>query len=159
GETSGDYSGFSVSMPDSNTVAIGARHNDGNCFQSCGHVRVYAWDGISWSQKGTDIDGEFAFDESGFSVCMPDINTVAIGALGNPGAGNNGNGHARVYQWNGGAWVQKGADIDGYAAGDWLGITLSMPDSNVIAVGAPNSGGGYTKIYTWDGTSWTQKGV
>jgi hypothetical protein len=40
GEAGGDISGWSVSMSDSNTVAIGAPNNNGN--QGAGHVRVYA---------------------------------------------------------------------------------------------------------------------
>jgi len=42
GESSGDYSGYSVSLSnDGNTVAIGAYGNDGNVYYS-GHVRVYS---------------------------------------------------------------------------------------------------------------------
>lgn len=40
GETSYDYSGRSVSMPDANTVAIGAVGNGGGG-KNAGHVRVY----------------------------------------------------------------------------------------------------------------------
>ena len=40
-------------------VAIGAYRNDGNGIDS-GHVRLYAWDGSSWVQRGSDIDGEAA---------------------------------------------------------------------------------------------------
>jgi hypothetical protein len=51
---------------------------------------------IAQTQKGADIDGEAEFDESGFSVSMPDAQTVAIGAPGNDGSGTNA-GHVRVY--------------------------------------------------------------
>ncbi|MFM7586780.1 MAG: hypothetical protein ACKO6M_07165, partial [Bacteroidota bacterium] len=37
------------------------------------------------TQKGADIDGEAAGDNSGYSVSMPDANTVAIGAIYNDG--------------------------------------------------------------------------
>ena len=51
-----------------------------------------------WSQRGADIDGEAANDESGFSVSLSaDGNTVAIGALYNDGNGSN-SGHVRVYK-------------------------------------------------------------
>ena len=40
-------------------VAIGAYGNDGNG-SDAGHVRLYAWDGSSWVQRGSDIDGEAA---------------------------------------------------------------------------------------------------
>ena len=42
-------------------VAIGAYGNDGNG-SDAGHVRLYAWDGSSWVQRGSDIDGEAAGD-------------------------------------------------------------------------------------------------
>ena len=65
-------------------------------------------------QQGLDIDGEAAFEYSGHSVSLSgDGNTLVVGALGN----DNLAGHARVYDWNGSAWVQRGDNIDGEAAG------------------------------------------
>ena len=49
---------------DGTRVAIGATVNDGNG-TSAGHVRVYAESGGTWTQVGTDIDGEAAYDYSG----------------------------------------------------------------------------------------------
>jgi hypothetical protein len=162
GEAAGDYSGISVSMPDANTVAIGAMNNDGNGNRA-GHVRIYSWNGTAWIQKGLDIDGEAAVDESGYSVSMPDANTLAIGAPYNDGNGSNA-GHVRIYAWNGTAWVQKGLDIDGEAAGDISGWSVSMPDANTVAIGAPFNDGngnlaGHVRIYSWNGTAWVQKGL
>ena len=57
-------------------------------------------------QKGADIDGEAAGDQSGSSVSMPDANTLAIGAPFNNGNGTSA-GHVRVYNWSGTAWVKK----------------------------------------------------
>ena len=52
-------------------MAIGARYNDdyGN---NSGHVRIYEFQSNnSWSQLGSDINGETANDESGFqSLCL-----------------------------------------------------------------------------------------
>jgi Secretion system C-terminal sorting domain len=165
GEAVGDGSGFSVSMPDANTLAIGAPGNGGNgLYAGAGHVRVYSWSGTAWGQKGADIDGEAVEDESGGSVSMPDANTLAIGARGNDGNGP-GAGHARVYSWSGTAWVQKGVDIDGEAAGDGSGGSVSMPDANTLAIGASYNDGfgltdaGHVRVYDWSGTSWVQKGV
>jgi hypothetical protein len=162
GEAAGDESGYSVSMPDSNTVAIGAPKNDGNGTDA-GHVRVYEWDGSVWMQKGADIDGEAAGDNSGWSVSMPDVNTVAIGAPKNDGTGTDA-GHVRVYEWDGSVWVQKGADIDGEAAGDLSGWSVSMPDANTVAIGATKNDGtgpdaGHVRVYEWNGSAWVQKGA
>jgi hypothetical protein len=162
GEAADDQSGYSISMPDANTVAIGADRNDGKA-TFAGHVRIYSWNGSAWTQKGADIDGEAANDQSGNSVSMPDANTLAIGAWGNDGKATNA-GHVRIYSWNGSAWTQKGADIDGEAAGDVSGYSVSMPDANTVAIGAvynseKASFAGHVRIYSWSGSAWTQKGA
>ncbi|HBH05727.1 MAG TPA: hypothetical protein DDX92_03895 [Flavobacteriales bacterium] len=162
GEAAGDQSGYSVSMPDAQTVAIGAILNDGKGV-SAGHVRIYTWNGTLWIQKGTDIDGEAARDLSGYSVSMPNANTVAIGAYENDGSGPN-SGHVRIYAWNGTAWIQKGADIDGEALRDGSGWSVSMPNANTVAIGAPTnngngSGSGHVRVYSWNGSAWAQKGA
>ena len=87
-------------------------------------------------QKGQDIDGEAAGDQSGYSVSMPDANTIAIGAPFNNGNGNE-SGHVRIFKWNGSGWVKKGADINGTVANDNLGLTVSMPDSNTVGNTCP----------------------
>ena len=164
GEAGNDASGCSVSMPDAYTVAIGAFANDGTATDA-GHVRVYfSWnDWSGYSQKGADIDGEAGGDQSGYSVSMPDANTVAIGAFANDGTAKDA-GHVRVYSWSGSAWVKKGADIDGEAGGDNSGYSVSMPDSNTVAIGAPYNDGtatdaGHVRVYTWSGSAWVKKGA
>lgn len=161
GEAANDNSGQAVSMPDANTIAIGAAQNDGNG-GSAGHVRIYEWNGNAWIQKGGDIDGEASGDLSGYSVSMPDANTVAIGGFNNDGNGNN-SGHARIFVWNGSAWIQKGSDINGEAADDNSGFSVSMPDANTVAIGAPLNDGngtsaGHVRIFSWNGNAWIQKG-
>ncbi len=156
GEHENDHSGFSVSMPDANTVAIGAPDND----DGRGHVRVYSWNGSAWLQKGVDIDGERKGDHSGFSVSMPDANTIAIGAPENYDSLFSG--HVRVYYWSGTAWVQKGVDIDGQTQSEGSGWAVSMPDANTIAIGAPGHNlkcSGLVRVYSWSGATWVQKGV
>lgn len=161
GEASGDQFGYTVSMPNANTVAIAAPFNDGS-FNNAGHVRIFEWNGSSWAQKGADIDGEAAGDNSGWSIDMPNANTIAIGAPKNAG-GIYLNGHTRVYSWNGTAWVQKGIDINGTNIGDNSGFSVSMPDSNNIAIGSPyngtnNTNSGKVMLYSWNGTQWIQNG-
>lgn len=163
GELPADNSGSSLSMPNSNTIAIGARGNDGNG-SSSGHTRIFEWNGNSWIQKGQDIDGEAASDFSGWSVSMPDQNTVAIGARSNNGVGGVDCGHTRVFKWNGSSWVQKGADIDGEAPFDYSGTAVIMPDSNTVAIGATENDGngslsGHVRVFSWNGMNWVQKGL
>jgi hypothetical protein len=76
-------------------------------------------------------------------------------------------GRVHVYALGASGWVQRGADIDGEAAGDWAGrassaVSLSA-DGLTMAVGAHGNGGagfraGHVRIYNWDGSSWVQRG-
>jgi len=164
GEASGDQSGFSVSLSDDGeTVAIGAHGNDGHGSQS-GHVRIYQLRGGSWTQVGTDIDGEAGSDHSGWSVSLSDDGkTVAIGGLYNDGNGDR-SGHTRVYQFIGGSWTKVGSDIDGEAAVDLSGWSVSLSaDGKTVAIGAlwndgNGSDSGHTRVFEWIGGSWTQVG-
>ena len=97
------------------------------------------------NQIGSDIDGETAGDYSGVSMSLSSDGTiVAIGAYGNDGAAANA-GHVRVYEWNGSAWTQKGADIDGEAADDQSGYSVSLSsDGTILAIGADSNDGNGT---------------
>jgi len=162
GEGSNDYSGTSVSLSaDGTIVAIGAIFNDDNGLIDIGHVRVWAWNGTAWIQRGQDIDGETAFDNSGYSVSLSaDGTIVAIGAIRNLGY----RGHVRVWAWNGTAWIQRGQDIDGEAADDRNGTSVSLSaDGTIVAIGATDNDGngsnsGHVRVWAWNGTAWVQRG-
>lgn len=161
GEAEYNYSGRSVSLSSDGTiVAIGADMNNGNG-ASAGHVRVYFLDGANWTQRGQDIDGEAAGDQSGWSVSLSsDGSVLAIGALGNDENGNVA-GQVRVYYWNGSNWIQRGLDIDGEAENDQSGFSVSLSsDGLVLAIGTPRGSGetGYVRVYYWNGSNWLQRG-
>jgi len=165
GEAAEDWFGFSVSLSSDGTrVAIGALFNDGNGSMS-GHVQVYEYNNGSWTQLGSDIDGEAPGDLSGVSVSLSSDGTrVAIGAHFN---GDNGteSGHVRIYEYSTGSWIQIGADIDGSAAGDYLGYSVSLSSNGYkLAIGAPqgigiSSDSGYVRVYEYSAGSWTQLGA
>ena len=166
GEAANDRSGNSVSLnADGDRVAIGAYLNDGNGSSNSGHVRVYEYSGGSWSQLGSDIDGEAAGDDfSGFSVSLnSDGDRVAIGAIYNDGTGGDA-GHVRIYEYSGGSWSQLGSDIDSEAAGDRSGYSVSLnSDGDRVAIGATYNDGsfsdaGHVRVFSWNGSSWTQLG-
>ena len=165
GEAANDQSGYSVAMSaDGNRIAIGARYNDGSG-NNAGHVRVYTLANGTWTQTGADINGEAAGDNSGWSVAMSaDGNRIAIGAPYNDGSAPEA-GHVRVYSWDGTAWTQTGADINGEAGIDWSGSSVAMSsDGNRIAIGASMNDGtggaaGHVRVYSWNGTAWTQTGT
>jgi len=164
GEAAGDKSGHSVSMSsDGLTVAIGANHNDDNGNDS-GHVRVYEYVNSTWEQKGSDINGEAINDQSGQSISMSsDGSIVAIGARWNDGNGSN-SGHVRVYEFDSTDWVQKGSDIEGEAAGDHSGTSVSISsDGLTVAISAGwndgnGSNSGHVRVYEFVNSTWTQKG-
>lgn len=165
GEAEDDRSGSSVSLSsDGSIVAIGASRNDGNGSDS-GHVRIYENMGGTWTQIGDDINGEAAEDRSGDSVSLSsDGSILAIGASRNDGNGSD-SGHVRIYENIGGTWTQVGADIDGEAADNWSGISVSLNiDGGIVAIGARfNSGNGtasgHVRIYENIGGIWTQAGA
>lgn len=154
-----ERSGTSVSLSsDGSVMAIGAYLGGGG---NRGQVRVFEWDGTSWVQRGTNIDGEVADESSGFSVDLSDDGTVvAIGAFTNTSR----TGLARVYEWNGSAWSKRGQDLAGEAIGDEAGWSVSLSaDGNTVAVGAykNDDGGtnaGHVRVYTYGGSTWTQLG-
>jgi hypothetical protein len=171
GEAVGDYSGHSVSLSsDGLTVAIGAINNSENGISS-GHVRIYKWGGNTgvWVQKGIDLDGETAGDNSGWSVSLSsDGLTVAISSPFSAGSGT-GSGHVRIYEWNETTeeWVQKGTDIGGETVGDYSGWSVSLSsDDLIVAIGSAYNDGngsnsGHVRIYEWGGNTvgWVQKGA
>ena len=165
GGAAGDTFGESVSLSsDGSRVAIGASNNDGTA-GGAGHVRVYGWSGSAWSQIGSDILGEAGSDYSGRSVSLSgDGTTVAIGATGNDGGGS-GSGHTRVYRVSGGVWTQLGSDIDGEAAGDKSGSSVSLSDDgNRVAIGATSNSSaintaGHVRVFDWTGSAWVQAGA
>jgi len=159
GESAEDGSGAVSLSSDGNRLVIGAGGNDGNGSES-GHARIYQWSGMAWTQLGADIDGEAAGDNSGDSVSLSsDGNRLAIDA---PFANGTNSGHVRVYEWSDSTWTQLGADIDGEAAGDSSGGSVSLSfGGNRLAIGAPYNGSssGHVRIYQWSGMAWTQLGT
>lgn len=114
---------------------------------------------IAQTQIGLDIDGEAADDWSGWSVSLSsDGSIVAVGARGNDANGSN-SGHVRVLQNVAGTWTQVGGDINGQAAGDTSGYSVSVSENgNIVAIGAPGNGAGYTRVYQNVSGNWAQIG-
>ena len=110
-----------------------------------------------WLQLGDDILGETGSNHLGQSVSLSaDGTIVAAGSIYNDGGGKGSStGHVRVYKWNDSAWNQLGDDIDGEAASDYSGWSISLSDDGtILAIGAiyndgggPNSG--HTRVYDY----------
>ena len=85
-----------VAAHDATNAAPVSADNGGG--ENAGHARVYEWSAGGWQQMGADIDGEAAYDESGYSVSLSaDGARLAVGAYVNDGGGDEA-GHARVYE-------------------------------------------------------------
>ena len=145
---------------DGNTVSIA----DFGAESTAGQVRVWDWNGSAWIQKGTDLVGEAPGDAVSSISMSSDGNTIVVGASYNDGNGTDA-GHARVYDWNDSAWVQRSNDVDGESSTDYRGqsVTISA-DGNILALSSPgnNSNGndsGYVRVYTWSGAAWVAMGT
>ena len=165
GEAPWDNFGLSVSLSDDGKrLAVGAPMADGNDLGS-GQVSVYQWSGSDWVQLGVAIEGEKENNFSGQSVSLSSGGQrLAIGAPFNDGNGRW-SGHVRVYEWSGMAWAQLGTDIDGEAAEDRSGNSVSLSsDGSRLAIGAPRNSdnaidSGHVRAYQWSGVAWRQLGA
>lgn len=129
GQNTGDESGTSVSLSgDGGIVAVGAPQSGMNGSDS-GQVRVFKNIGGTWTQLGSDIDGESSQDLSGHSVSLnSDGNILAIGA-----PFNRVRGHMRVFEDNAGTWSQVGMDIDGEDRSSSYGWSVGISDDGRVA--------------------------
>jgi hypothetical protein len=71
----------------------------------------------------------------------------------------------RIYEYSAGSWTQLGADIDGEAAYDYSGHSVSLSsDGTRVAIGAYDNDdngtqSGHVRIYEYSAGSWTQLGA
>jgi hypothetical protein len=118
----------------------------------------------TWAQVGGDLNGEAADDRFGHVVALSSDGTrLAVGSFQNDGTGSNA-GHVRVFDLVGGTWTQVGGDIDGEAAGDNFGISVTLSsDGTRLAVGGYQNDGtgsnaGHVRVFNWSGSAWIQLG-
>jgi len=163
----GDFFGHSVAISmDGRMVAVAARFYDRVDDSNDGTVSVFQYISAdnTWSQVGNNIDGEAPGDEFGLSVSLSaDGTIVAIGAVNNDSNGNNESGHVRVYQFQNSDWVQLGSDIDGIAAGDRLGQSVSLSADGltfaVVAIVDTGSDTHISRVFQYDASQgWMQMG-
>ena len=117
-----------------------------------------------WTQVGANIDGEAKYDHFGQSISINSDGSVVI--IGAPGADTNGSnsGQVKIFRNIGGTWTQVGDDLNGEAAVDRFGASVSInSDGSIIAIGAPsNNGNGYdsglVRVYKNNSGTWTQIG-
>lgn len=163
GENAGDWFGDNISLSsDGSTVAIGtSRNSESQSNSGTGQVEVYRNISGTWTQIGSDINGEVN-DRIGESISLSsDGNIVAFGAPSSYGF----RGCARVYRNISGTWTQLGADILGKNSTDFCGSTISLSsDGNILALGSylnadngPQSG--QVRVFNNISGNWTQIGT
>ena len=159
------FFGCSVAMSrDGNHAAVGGYQSN----SGAGHLRVFAKSGGSWSQRGSNINGTASNEYFGTSVALSSDGTrVLSGAYGAASSGSSNVGKVRVYDWNGSAWAQVGADIVGEQAEEYFGYAVGINDSGsrIAASGhlydyAGIADVGRTKTFEYDASSstWVQVG-
>ena len=144
GKAENDYHGRSVSLSgDGLTLAVGATGVSSNT----GASRIYKYDSSTWTQLGEDINGTDAEDYHGNSISISSSGTtLAVGAWGH----DSYKGTARVYRYASSSWGQIGEDLDGEAADDYQGWSVSLSSNGLtLAVGAygHDSNKGTVRIY------------
>ena len=138
GESSGDQSGYSVSLSkDGSTVAIGAIYNDGNGNgNESGHVRVYYNDGYWWQKLGNDIDGVVYNANSCWPVSLNNDGTRVI--IGQSSINMN---IVKIYEYDALInvdWIELGQTIYGKNILDKFGYSVGMNGiGDKIIVGSP----------------------
>ena len=161
-ECTGQNLSLSLS-PNGNMLAIGNRSNDDNG-TNAGQVRVYENQNGDWTQIGQNINGNSSGDLSGRSISLSANGSIlAIGALGGDGNGVN-SGRVKVYENQGGNWIQVGQDINGEAEQDRSGRSVSLSaNGNIVVIGANQNDGngdnsGHVRIYQNQNANWVQIG-
>jgi len=161
GVAAGDFSGYSVNLSDDgSTVAIGSYGADNSTPVETGHVRVFAWNGGSWVQRGTALEGDDVNDNFGISLSLNDDGSILAAGSSTHGNGTTNYGLVRTYQWGGAAWSQIGSDIVG-GNNQRLGASVSLDsDGNTMLIGAigNTSTAGHMRVYEWISSNWVQQG-
>jgi len=160
GESKNDRAGAVAISSDGTVIAIGASHNDGIGDRS-GHTRIFKYNGSSWAQVGSDIDGVAIRDFSGTSVALSaDGNTVAIGSpFYEATATIFSTGHVRVYILDSGTWKKHGEDIVSEPRRrDLFGSALAFSSiDNMLVIGAPSNKinrPGFVSFYSFEDKKW-----
>jgi len=153
GKSLSDAFGAAVSLSADGTImAVGAPGNS-DAGRSAGALRVYAWDGSDWSQRGIDINGAAAEDSEGFPVSLSaDGSVVASNSPGYRTSTGSGKrvGRVRIHEWDGAEWKQRGDDFLGLG----YGLLPLDGDGKVVALNR----GGSIQVLEWNGTAWVQLG-
>jgi hypothetical protein len=140
GEAAYDQFGAAVSISDNGrTLAVGAPQNDGGG-SNAGSVRIYNWNDTTWTQEGSDIDGNSSNLNAGSNVELSgDGKTLGILST---------NCTYKYFRKSSSTWSEISSNIG-------LGRSTSFSfDGRLVAVSNIN----HVDVYYDNGTDWTKKG-
>ena len=154
-----EFFGTSVSLSSDGTrVVIGS----GGGTVDPPYARIYEYTAspvAGWNQLGGDISDGLASTVTSPSVSISaDGTRVAVGFVMSAATA----GTTKVYEYSAPNWTQVGVNINGEAAADQSGWSVSLNiDGTILAIGSnPATVGSlsYTKIYQYSNPSWAQIG-
>ena len=117
-----------------------------------------------WEQIGSTFNGGDINTRFGETVSISgDGSVIAVGGREEPGPFPS-KGQVKVYVNTGGAWTQRGGNLDGDSVIDYFGQSASVSSDGLrLVVGAPGYGGsgntnlrGRVYVYDWNGTAWSE---
>ena len=120
--------------------------------------------GSEWEQIGSTFNGADINTRWGEAVSISgDGSVIAVGGREEPGPFPS-KGQVKVYVNTGGAWAQRGGNLDGDSVLDYFGQSASVSSDGLrLVVGAPGYGShgsgnlsGRVYVYDWNGTAWSE---
>lgn len=149
------------------TLTLGSNilmiHSTGNVLlpdsqqYSSGIVKVFSYDGQSWSQKGSSFTSFVPTEALTSADLSADGTKIVIGTS----LYDSFRGRATVYTFSNGDWVQEGTPINGILPNDYFGSNVKIAgNGEFIAVSASNANGGNGSIVVFrlKNGSWLQYG-
>lgn len=150
GVVAGDQFGFNLSLnSDGSILAVGANGVDSGGLSNVGQVAVFEYNSITsvWDQKGSTIIGDSANDRLSTVDLSSDGNKLIVGSPTNSSGSTNN--MAKVFEWSGTDYVQKGSNITPGISGNFAASVGISDDGNTLIIGA----------YLYDISPFTNNGV
>lgn len=143
GDATQFYLGFKVILtPDARFLAATAYRDNSS---KKGTVKVYENISGTWTQRGTNLEGEFNYDAFGFSIDLSDDGNVLAIA-------NKGRQKVQVFNFENNDWAQIGTDFTGLKSTNREKISVSLnSNGHTLSVGSSTGVSIYEKNDdTWD---------
>jgi ELWxxDGT repeat protein len=128
-------------------------------------IKVLYYDAGTWKEKGKPVFNQAEIGElaMGTSISLSDDgNTVAIGGVSLNFYGRGIDTNARVFQWDGTAWSQKGNTFTGLCKFiynselSYCDVNLSA-DGSILVLGNPTKDDGSVNIFKWANNQWVKR--